>query len=87
MTDLRMRAYYFGFQPTGVELVDRILSAVACAGKAYHHTASWTDDTEPYEDCFRGGTCVEWIQNAANDAAAEIESLREQVPAPPPPSL
>ena len=81
---LRMNAYYFGFHSTGNELVDRILSAVACAGKAYHSTESWDEETPPYEPCFKGSNPVEWIQNAANDAAAEIEGLREQVPAPPP---
>lgn len=82
--NLRMNAYYFGFHSTGNELVDRILSAVACAGNAYHHTENWTEEIEPYEDCFKGTTCAEWIQYAANDVAAEIEALHEQIPAPPP---
>lgn len=67
---LRMDAYYYGFAPTGVELIDRILSAVACAGKAFHHTEDWTEEgIRPYEDVFTGDTCVDWIQNAANEAA------------------
>ena len=66
---LRMRAYYYEFEPTGVLLVDRILSAVACAGKAYQHTADWGDDTPPYEPCFRGICPTDWIANAADDAA------------------
>ena len=72
---LRMDAYYFGFTPTGEELIDRILSAVASAGKAYHHTEDWTEAIDPYEDVFRGQTCAEWIQYAANDAAAVIKRL------------
>ena len=72
---LRMDAYYFGFTPTGEELIDRILSAVASAGKAYHHTEDWTEAIDPYEDVFRGQTCAEWIQYAANDAAAVIKWL------------
>lgn len=71
---MRMRAYYFAFEPTGVEAVDRILSAVACAGKAYHHTESWRDETPAYEEFFRGECPVDWIQNAANDAAAALKS-------------
>jgi hypothetical protein len=71
---LRMQAYYYGFARTGNELVDRILSAVAQAGKGYHHTEGWN---EPIEDWgpFRGGDYVEWIQNAANDAAAAFKAL------------
>jgi hypothetical protein len=77
MTEKRqlwMRAYYFSFSPTGVELVDRILSAIAHAGKGYHHTSDWTEPTEP-EGPFRGTSYVDWIQHAAEDAAAEIRRL------------
>lgn len=60
---LRMNAYYYSFEPTGNLDVDRILSAVACAGKSYHHTEDWnTKDSD-------GSTVIETIQNAANDAA------------------
>lgn len=69
---MRLGAYYYGFTPTGNEAIDRILSAVACAGKAYHYTESWNEETPPYEDFFRGKTPVEWIQNAADDAAAAL---------------
>lgn len=60
---LRMNAYYFGFCSTDVREIDEILSAVACAGKAYHHTEYWgdTDDGEP--------SYAELIQEAANRAA------------------
>ena len=71
---MRMRAYYYSFTPTGVEAIDRILSAVACAGKAYHHTDSWSDKCDPYEDFLRGKTPAEWIQNAAIDAAAALKA-------------
>jgi hypothetical protein len=70
MTEMRMDAYYYGFTPTGVPEIDKILSAVACAGKAYHHTDSWNDEAE-YEP-HQGKTPVEWIQNAANEAAAAL---------------
>ena len=69
---LRMDAYYFSFSETGVDAIDRILSAVAQAGKGYHHTELWGD--EDLEDMgeFHGGSYVAWIQNAANDAAKRL---------------
>jgi len=72
MDDLRMNAYYYSFQPTGVREIDMVLSAVACAGKAYHSTADWDDETPKYYDEFEGETPVEWIQNAADKAAAKF---------------
>lgn len=73
---LRMNAYYFGFTATGVELVDRVLSAVAHAGKGYHHTESWTEPTENYGP-FRGGEYgyAGWIQRAAEDAAQRMTAF------------
>ena len=73
---MRLQAYYYGFDPTGEEPVDRILSAVACAGKAYHHTEMWNEETPPYEDFFRGANPAEWIQNAAIGAAADLTRTR-----------
>jgi hypothetical protein len=72
---MRMEAYYYGFEPTGVEEIDRILSAVACAGKAFHRTDGWCDATDygAPEPFLRGASPVQWIQNAANDAAAKIK--------------
>lgn len=75
---MRMRAYYYGFTPTGIEEIDRILSAVACAGKAYHHTNDWLDDTEPYEPFLRGRNPAEWIQHAADDAAKALSAPKEK---------
>jgi hypothetical protein len=67
-----MDAYYYSFTPTGNCHIDRILCAVASAGKAFHHTDCWQEETAfPYADCC-GKTPMEWIQNAANDAAAAI---------------
>lgn len=65
---MRMNAYYFGFASTGVPNIDRILSAVANAGKAFHHTADWADKVGP-RDGLVGESPIEWIQNAANEAA------------------
>jgi hypothetical protein len=78
----RMSAYYYQFDRTGVDAIDKILSAVASAGKAYHHTEWWSEEGEygPGErEPFTGTSCVEWIQNAANEAAALF--------APPTPSV
>ena len=80
MSELRMSAYYYGFTPTGVQEVDLILSAVASAGKSYHHTEDWCDKTPAYPP-LEGDTPVDWIQNAANKAA---EAFRELTPAPAP---
>ncbi len=69
---LRMDAYYYGFEPTGVREIDLILSAVACAGKAYHHTESWNERDESHEP-----SPVDRIQDAANAAARAM--LREEL--------
>lgn len=81
---MRLDAYYYGFEPTGDEQIDRILSAVACAGKAYHHTECWGDEivygtpNGAPELFLRGSTPIEWIQNAANDAARARNSASLQ---------
>jgi len=74
MKDLRMDAYYYGFDKTGVPEIDKILSAVACAGKAFHHTDSWNDDIDFTYEPHKGKSVVEWIQNAANEAAERMKS-------------
>lgn len=73
----RMEGYYYSFNPTGNAAIDKILSAVGCAGKAYHHTRDWNDECSPYEH-LRGNTAVEWIQNAADDAAASIQQDKKE---------
>lgn len=72
---LRMNAYYYSFEKTGVVEIDRILSAVAMAGKAYHGTDQWGDGTYTYtEQLTYGGkiTPVELIQEMANRAARAL---------------
>jgi hypothetical protein len=74
---VRLDAYYYSFNETGVPAVDKVLSAVACAGKAFHHTDSWRDDVdfpESYAEHLRGRCPMEWIQNAAIDAAKELST-------------
>ena len=63
MTDLRMSSYYYSFQPTGCIHIDQILSAVAVAGKRFHHTEYWEDTDEGVP------SCIDEIQKAANEAA------------------
>lgn len=58
-----MEAYYYGFAPTGVIEIDRILSAVARAGKAYHHTEDWLNEDSD------GISPIDRIQAAADAAA------------------
>ena len=70
---LRMDAYYYGFEETGVPEIDKILSAVACAGKTYHNTEDWNDEAHPYPG-HSGDDPVAWIQNAANEAADAFKS-------------
>jgi len=72
MTDRprRFDAYYYSFDPTGVDAVDEILSAIAWAGKMYHHTESWSDeDTRWGDPDYSGPSEVDRIQAAANRAA------------------
>jgi len=66
MGELKMNAYYYSFEPTGVQEIDEILSAVAVAGKGSHHTESWDDPDYADKD---GKTDVDKIQEAANRAA------------------
>ena len=73
-TELRMDAYYYDFMDTGVPEIDLILSAVACAGKAFHHTEDWMEETNPYPG-HSGATPIEWIQNAADKAARELRPV------------
>jgi len=74
---IRMDAYYYGFGLTGVAEIDVLLSAVACAGKAFHHTDSWGDECSPYHERHRGNSPVDWIQNAAEDAAAKLNAAEQ----------
>ena len=69
----RMDAYYFGFVFTGVDAIDDILSAVACAGKAYHHTGDWSDQQERASyTCRAHESFVDAIQRAADIAAHQL---------------
>ena len=74
-TKYNLDAYYYGFDPTGVDAIDRVLACVASAGKAFHHTREWDEEIGPLRPCDVGDAPIDWIQNAANDAAALILKL------------
>lgn len=57
-------AYYYTLDKTGDPLIDKILEAVAYAGKAEHHTMYWND-----ENSDGNPSLVDRIQQAANQAA------------------
>ena len=78
----RFDAYYYGFEPTGVGVVDAILSAVAVAGKGAHSTESWGEASHS-DDYYRnrpglvdGDSAEDLIQKNANQSA---EAIRESV--------
>ena len=75
--DRRMDAYYYFFDSTKVDCINKILSAVACAGKAYHSTECWIDDAPFNYNDHTGKSPVEWIQNAANEAADVVDKMLE----------
>ena len=64
-----LSAYYWTFEPTGVDEIDAILEAIATAGKMFHNTSEWD---EPVVD--EDGPCY-WdvIQMRANVAAARLK--------------
>jgi len=68
-----MDAYYFGFEGTGARPIDEILSAIAVAGKGYHHTEGWSEPADWRDD---GKSYADLIQDAADAAAAELIRLR-----------
>lgn len=71
----RMQGYYIGFEPTGLAAVDRILSSIAQAAKAYPHTDCWQEVMDyDYGLIRKGETCEDAIQRAANEAAAAIRA-------------
>jgi hypothetical protein len=78
--DFRMDAYYYGFDKTGERSIDRILSAVAWAGKAFHSTDQWNEEAGERPG-HEGITPVEWMQSAGKHAASELSILRSGIAA------
>ncbi|MFU6557269.1 hypothetical protein ACM79U_11720 [Pseudomonas aeruginosa] len=78
MTDINratrnLDAYYYGFDPTGCDLVDSVLEQVARAGKAFHSTDDWN------EEDLDGLSPVDKMQAAANASAKTIMALIAEV--------
>jgi hypothetical protein len=73
--ELRMKAYYYSFYKTGQIKIDKILSAIAIAGKVYHHTESWGDEGSNGGN----GSLIDLIQDSANEAAKQIDALTKRV--------
>ncbi len=66
----RMDAYYYGFERTGIGIVDDILSEVARAGKSFHSTDMWSET----DDKFFPASHADLIQQAANAAADRLRA-------------
>jgi hypothetical protein len=63
-------AYYYSLERTGVPAIDRILSAVCYAGKAFHNTSEWNEtSTWDYGPIKAGMSPIDVIQAAADEAA------------------
>lgn len=69
--EMRMEAYYYSFEPTGVAIIDEILSAVAIAGKHLHSTEDWADAEYSWQDMSE----EQRIQSAADRAAAKLRAV------------
>lgn len=70
---INLFAYYYSFDHTGDEAVDRILGSVAAAGKGYHHTESWCDEDGD------GDSYVNLIQREAQATAMQLATLRAEL--------
>lgn len=73
----RMDAYFYSFTPTGVALIDSILSAVAVAGKGSYYTEDWDEPDDYYGYYDRLGftdvsSAVDLIQRTADRAADAV---------------
>lgn len=71
-------AYYYSFSPIGEYRFDVILHAVAKAGKAYHGTEDWGNETAPYTEHLSGESPVDWIWNAVASANGEFQEVKRQ---------
>lgn len=72
----RMDAYYYSLVRTGVPAVDRILSALAWAGRGAHHTEAWVEELDyEYGPVPLGQTFIDVIQAAANEAANDFMNI------------
>lgn len=76
LPQLRMNAYYYSFEPTGVRAVDEILSAVAVAGTAY---ASKSHEALIQEAADRAAAAMTETRIAASDASLVASVAAEAI--------
>lgn len=69
-----LSAYWYSFEPTGITAIDRILAAVAHAGKAHHNTIDWSSSWDK-----NGKSEEKRIQDAANLSAREWNETKHDV--------
>jgi hypothetical protein len=69
----RLDAYYYSFDPTGNEDVDKLLSAIARASKAFYSTADWTEECE----WLGGKSYIDLIQERAQVIADKLTAVKE----------
>jgi len=77
MGERRMRAYWYGFDETGENYIDDVLSAVAVAGKRFHNTEEWGGSGWEADEGV--DSCEQSIQKTANAAAKDVADLRRQL--------
>lgn len=80
--DARMDAYYYGFDRTGIDEIDAVLSAVAIAGKGSHHTESWSDSDSAWFYSGREGLpdaegAAELIEETAKQSAQRLAAIKD----------
>lgn len=80
--DARMNAYYYGFDRTGVDEIDSILSTVAIAGKGSHHTESWSNGDGEWYYSGREGLpdadgAIDLIEKTAKVMATRVKAMHE----------
>ena len=68
-----MSSYWYDFERTGVEAIDRILAEIAWSGKAFHSTEFWNNKEEGWM------SYIERIQAAADSAAIDITAIEREV--------
>jgi hypothetical protein len=65
----KMNAYYYGFDETGVDVIDDLLEQIAIAGKMHHNTNAWADTDD------NGESYISRIQQSARVAAETFRTL------------
>lgn len=67
-------AYYYKFEPTGCEPIDLIIGALHYAGKSYHHTQDWNNESGTGD--IDADSIVDLIQRTLNEAAGIIPETK-----------